>query len=65
MSLAAGYGSFNCTKLLIERGSDINNRDEHNITPFIFACLNGQLEIVQLLFKSGAELNVFDDEIHL
>lgn len=41
---------------------DVNEKDENNWTPLIYAVIEGNLEIVKTLIKNNADLNVADEE---
>ena len=47
-------------QLLLERGVDVNARDNDQATPLHFACYNSSLEIVQVLLDHGAEADARD-----
>ena len=48
-------------KLLSDKNIDINETDDDGFTPLMFACSEGNKEIVKLLVKSGADLNLQDN----
>ena len=48
-------------KLLSDKNIDINETDDDGFTPLMFACSEGNEEIVKLLVKSGADLNLQDN----
>ncbi len=58
VSLAAEYNRSSCVKILIESGADINPTDYKGWTPLMHASRHGFEEIVRLLCKNNAELNV-------
>lgn len=47
---------------LLDRGSDINGRDSHAVTPLMDAAENGNESLVELLLKRGANPNAKDDK---
>jgi Ankyrin repeats (3 copies) len=47
-------------QLLIEKGADIEFKDENDITPLICAASSGNLELVKILISSGANPFEFD-----
>ena len=49
------------TKLLVERGADVNSAGEHGWTPLHGAAYKGVDEVVQFLVEHGARLDVFDE----
>ncbi|MBR5161560.1 MAG: ankyrin repeat domain-containing protein [Thermoguttaceae bacterium] len=52
---------FERVKLLIEKGADVNARDNRDITPLMAAADNNNLEIVKYLVENGADVNAQDD----
>jgi ankyrin repeat protein len=57
---AAGGGNKNnkIAELLINKGADVNKVDKYNQTALMFACDKGELEMVQLLLKNGADKTI-------
>eukprot|EP01132_Coremiostelium_polycephalum_P000909 gene909-1138_t len=53
-------GLIDMTKLLIERGSNLNLQDNEGQTPLHYACLCTHQEIIQLLLNSGADKSIVD-----
>ena len=49
-------------KLLIEKGADVNVRDNSDITPLIVAADNNNFELVKFFVENGAEVNVQDED---
>ena len=48
-------------ELLLRHGADINEQDDHGLTPLHYAaihCTDNDIEIVKILFKHGADPNV-------
>jgi ankyrin repeat protein len=45
-------------RLLIERGFDINKRDDWGRTPLMWAAERAPLETIQFLIDSGADVNI-------
>jgi ankyrin repeat protein len=43
-------------RLLIERGSDVNAKDEMQDSPFLYAGAHGRLEIMRMTLAAGADL---------
>lgn len=54
---AARRGDANAVKKLIQKGADVNAKNNPSGTALIFAALNGHTEIVDILIKNGAEVN--------
>lgn len=56
---AAAYGTRQeCEALLNTRGTDINAKDDWNATPLHYAASENKVEIVDLLLRRGASVNV-------
>ena len=49
-------------KRLIDKGGDVNARNQDGITPLHWAIAKGDVEIVRVLLASGADINVTDAE---
>ena len=56
---AAVFGHRETVELLIEKGADINakNEGEDKCTPLIWASRNGHREVVELLIAKGADVD--------
>lgn len=52
---AAEAGHLDATELLLDRGADIDNADESNITALLGACRAGRAGTVALLLERGAD----------
>ncbi|CAH8389505.1 unnamed protein product [Eruca vesicaria subsp. sativa] len=50
LHLACLYGHLPCVQLLLERGANMEIKDEDEAIPLHDACAGGYLEIVELLF---------------
>lgn len=44
----------NMTKYLLEQGAIVNVRDKTGLTPFMYACIFGNMDIVDLLLNLSA-----------
>lgn len=62
LSRAIRKKNIDIIKLLIQRGADINYKDESGVYPIHLAILWQELEIVKLLINHGADINVQDDK---
>jgi uncharacterized protein len=49
-------------RMLIERGIDVNARQEGGFTPLQAAAQNGQIELIELLLEHGADASVQNDD---
>ena len=49
------------TKMLIERGADLNAQDDFKRTPLHWAALRGHTQIGKILIEEGANLDMRDD----
>ena len=49
LSVAAYYGNFECTKLLVENGANVNHKSKQQMTPIYLAARKQQYNIVQYL----------------
>ena len=47
---------------LLQRGADVNLKDDEGLTPLMQAASFGEYEIAQLLIKYGADVNMISDE---
>lgn len=54
---AAFEGHVECTRILLDHGSNVNHRDEHGDTPIMDAASNGHSGLVELLSQYNADLN--------
>jgi ankyrin repeat protein len=62
-SLAYGYGANSeaIVNLLIERGADIEARDNEGLTPLAVAAKHGLLELADIFLKKGADIYSVDN----
>ncbi|MDR1382838.1 MAG: ankyrin repeat domain-containing protein [Planctomycetaceae bacterium] len=58
LHLAAFGGQLEIVKSLIERGADVDTKNDRNrFTPLAMATMSGQLEVVKYLIEKGADVN--------
>ena len=57
MSAAQYGGNAETVKLLLERGADVNAKDNDGWTPLQHAAKRGNVEIIKLLLEKGADVN--------
>ena len=62
LMLASKYGELKIVKLLLEKGADINAKDNRGYTPLSEASIYGQLEVAKLLLEKGANVNAKDND---
>ena len=55
---AAGCRALETARLLMERGADVNSRDDFGITPLIEAVRSNCLEMASMLVQNGANPNL-------
>src|SRR5205085_8180493 len=58
--LGAMIGDIASVNFLLDRGVDINTRDENGRTPLMEAIFGGQIETVRMLIDRGADINLAD-----
>jgi hypothetical protein len=59
---AAARGRDTKIRELLERGADINGKDEGGMTALLWAAARGRSPTVQLLVENGADVNLRNDE---
>ncbi len=59
---AASTGHLDICRMLIERGINVNAKQEGGFTPLHAAAQNSQLELVELLLEGGADASNKNDE---
>ena len=57
LSVAAYYGNFECTKLLVENGANVNHKSKQQMTPIYLAARKQQYNIVQYLCSISGVLD--------
>jgi ankyrin repeat protein len=55
--LASYNGSYETTKMLLEHGANVDERNDRGQTPLAGVCFKGNLEIVKLLVEAGADID--------
>jgi ankyrin repeat protein len=50
------------TKLILKFKMNPNEKDNVGFTPFMYACEYGNIELINLLIKYGADVNLYSDE---
>lgn len=63
LAIAEEKGLILVADLIIEKGADINSRDNVGATPLHIAAWNGQTELVKMLVSKGADVNAKDNQI--
>tara|TARA_B100001029_G_scaffold151796_2_gene134498 strand:+ start:1939 stop:2478 length:540 start_codon:yes stop_codon:yes gene_type:complete len=58
---AADEGNLEAVKQHLAAGTDVNAKDEGDVTPLHYAAIFGHKEIVELLIANGADVNAKDD----
>jgi tetratricopeptide (TPR) repeat protein len=61
LKFAASSGQADVVKVILERGIDVNIKDDSGRTALSFAAENGQTRIVQILRVASADLNAKDE----
>ena len=51
---------FECVKVLVESGADVNLPDPDNVSPLILALINMRFDIASYLIEVGADVNQWD-----
>ncbi len=51
--------------MLIEAGSNVNQADKRGVTPLMWAAIQGDMDMLQLLIESGAAVNSEDQIMHM
>jgi len=60
--LAAQLGDLEKVKAFLERGTDINAKNDDGMTPLLLAISNKQTEVTKFLIENGADVNVGDKQ---
>jgi ankyrin repeat protein len=59
---ACKYKNLEMVKLFLEKGADVNDKDNDGWTPLHYACESGHFEIVKYLISLDVDVNAKDDE---
>lgn len=59
---ASAYGNYKLAKFSIEKGADIEAKDNKGWTALIWASNKGNLEMVKLLIEKGADIEAKDND---
>jgi ankyrin repeat protein len=59
-AIAHGSPHIDAVKLLIDKGADINARDEAGMSPLMFAAMHGALDVLNLLLSLDARTDFTD-----
>ena len=62
LHIAAENGHTGMSKLLIEKGADVNGKNKHGKTPLHYAAGNGNAAVAELLIEKGADVNAKDKD---
>lgn len=57
LMVACDKGFTEIVSLLVDKGADVNVKDNYNRTALMFACQKGHIEIVSILLRKGADTN--------
>ena len=57
MHAAAECGELEKIIRLLEQGASVDDRDQKDCTPLLYAALEGHLDVVQYLINAGAYVN--------
>lgn len=60
--LAAGKGSIECIDFLLQKGAQINAKDDDKLTPLHHAAKAGRVHCLRYMIEQGAKLNATTDD---
>lgn len=56
------WGGFECVKILIDAGSNVNAKGDNGCTPLFNAVIGGNQRVIELLVDSGAIASLRNDD---
>lgn len=59
--LATLKGNINIVKWLLDKGADVNHKNQQGHSPLQYACSKGYKDIVEYLLSHGANINIQDN----
>ena len=59
---AADRGRLDTARLLLERGAEVDSREDRGTTPLLSAAWRGHLDLVDLFLEAGADVNARDSD---
>ena len=62
LHIAAGRGHKQLAEFLLDKGYDVNSKDQNGLTPLHMAAIEGEKEIAELLIANGADVNARDED---
>jgi ankyrin repeat protein len=60
--LPSGNGSLEIVKILLDKGADVNTKDNYGSTALMMASRDGRIEVVKLLLSKKADANAKDED---
>ena len=60
--MASRHGHLEVSRVLVDRGADVNAREKKHRTPLYLSAYNGHLEVVKLLLERGADVHALSSE---
>jgi ankyrin repeat protein len=60
--VAANESNYVEVLYLTDHGANVNVKNDNGITPLMFACMNGNLDVVSVLIHMGADLNLKNEK---
>ena len=58
LNRAVGINDIKTVKALLDKGADVNVKDNSGSTPLIYAARNGRTEVLKALIDKGADVNL-------